>query len=62
MNNTIENLRRQENSFMPMQMSKISNYSRVLDQQNDGSYFNSAQRRNQSITSGQRKPRGRCSN
>ncbi|CAF1001492.1 unnamed protein product [Brachionus calyciflorus] len=36
MNNTIENLRRHENSFMPMQMSEISKYSRVLDQPNDG--------------------------
>ncbi|CAF0888277.1 unnamed protein product [Brachionus calyciflorus] len=58
MKNTIENLRRHENRFMPMQMSEISNYSRVLDQQNDGSYLNSAQRMNQSMNSGQTQPRG----
>ncbi|CAF0853980.1 unnamed protein product [Brachionus calyciflorus] len=62
MNNTIENLRRHEKSFMPMQMSEISNYSRVFNQPNDGSYLNSAQRRNQSMNSGQRQPRGRCFN
>ncbi|CAF1077819.1 unnamed protein product, partial [Brachionus calyciflorus] len=45
MSNNSENLRRHDNSFMPMQMSEISDYSRVMDHPNDGSYLNSPQRR-----------------
>ena len=41
--NHVENSRRNESSYMPMQMGDVSNYSQVLDNSGDGSYLNSTQ-------------------